>query len=645
MFNTLNGSHDQSICSVPEVNNSKLTTTSPAGAGEVNTGTSPVDARSNKRKVGDTSLDAGDTEDDEFRDSFDHDPLTTSTVIADHQENKNLAMSDNQGLLAKIQDLTDALTRQTEEHTKQMGEHMKQMGSLQAQLDKVISLMTEKDEELSRLRRQLEGEKIANNRLAEAVEREKDLAAAKVVAQPQLIPTWKRQGGANKVKGPAVFLTNVDSNSVSTQNRHALPNNITLPDEDMEVSQQDPKDDAQEADDEDDPQQGPSGTQPAKKKKATVGDKLPKEPKKQPKNLYIDLSVRELQENLSKLEGVAGKGNYYTAGVGKEKSTARGATEEINNRIIAWMDEMDIQYDVFPDKGDRLVKVALYKLGSYSAAEVKEMLDECEDLQVKPINVVVMMKFDHVEQKRVETSNFTVTFPPGTDVGEVKKVVAVGNLICKFDRLNKSKRPPYCNKCQRDGHVFIGCHHKVVCGKCGREHLTEDCTLHGPDALCTDFYCHRCKTKGHPAYYTKCPLRQPYFNAIARQKKANEMKQRSLAEKKDYNQQPAHLSAAELRKRAHKEKYSTPAAVQHATPMEAWANGPFQQQQRQQIPQLHDLFLYMQEQSKVHQQQHLQLTMDAIKAMQMTLAESITVSMTAAINSMVTNLISPNGGV
>lgn len=447
----------------------------------------------------------------------------------------------------------------------------------------------------------------------------------------------------------------MDANTVPTQNRHVLPDNVTVPDEEMEVTEYDPMADEEDAVEDDDDADSDETTQPRtsgtvppqqqqKKKKATVGDKLPKEPKKQPKNIYIDMSLRELQQNLSQLAGVAGKGKYYSGGVGKNKSTARGATEEINNLIIAWLDESGTQYDIHPAKGERFVKVALYKLGSYSAAEVKEMLDECEDLKVKPVNVVVMMKFDHTEKKRVETSNFTVTFPPGTNVVDVKKVMAVGNLICKFDRLNKSKRPPYCTKCQCDGHVRLGCHHKVVCGKCGQEHETDDCTEHGPDAVCTDFYCHRCKAKGHPAYYTKCPHRKPYFDAIARQRRAKDLKQRSLAENKDYNHKPAHLSAAEMRKRAHQEKYSAPTPVQHVGSMGAWATGPPQQQQ-QQTTQLHDLILFMQEQNKVNQQQHLQLTMEAVKAMQTTLADSITASMTMAINDMVTKLIIPNGGV
>lgn len=117
----------------------------------------------------------------EFEDATDTDTAPTtsaqlsSAAAVGHEYKKRSTMESNQELLDKIQYLTDAMTKQAEVTNKRQEEHNKQIQNLQDQLASLISLMTEKEAELSRMRQQIEVEKqITKNRIAEAVERKRD---------------------------------------------------------------------------------------------------------------------------------------------------------------------------------------------------------------------------------------------------------------------------------------------------------------------------------------------------------------------------------------------------------------------------------------------------------------------------------------
>lgn len=637
--------HDQSLDSVTEGNtvNIDLSTIPAIGPGEVVT-TTPTDTvvRNNKRKLEDphglthdaaqeyvSDYDEEEIEEyedtmsaTEFEDAVETDTetapatsaqLSSAAAAVGHEYEKRLTMESNQELLDKIQNLTDAMTKQAEEHNKRMQD-------LQDQLARLISLMTEKDEELSRLRRQIESDKqMAQTRIAEAVERDRDLAAAAAKKSTN----HPVQNKPKKTKGPAGLLDNSTSGSVPTQNRFN-----TLDDEDSESMVVDLPETTNGATGQaataqppppPQPQAGPSGIQ---KKKATVGDKLPKE--KQPDNLYFKYDVKKLEENLDQIPGV--KGNYYSSGISNNSSTARGANEHINKLITEHLDATNPDYHVHPKKGEVPLKVALYKLGGFQPAEVIDMLNNCQELMVKPTEVVIMKKFNHVTNERVNTSNFTVTFPAGTKLADLKKIHHLDHRAIKFDRLNKSKRPPYCTKCQSDGHVRWGCKHQVICGKCGQQHETNECPKFDKNALAKDMFCYRCAATGHPAFYTKCPHRKRFFDSIERQKKAREMKQRSLAEPMDNNRPTAKLSANKMRSLAHVIKYTTPAPVQQAVTTGAWTSAP-QLQHQQPNPEMRDFMAFLAEQNKdqnIRSQQNLL----AIQS----LADSLTSAIQALVN-------------
>ncbi|GFV41221.1 uncharacterized protein TNCV_2979751 [Trichonephila clavipes] len=66
----------------------------------------------------------------------------------------------------------------------------------------------------------------------------------------------------------------------------------------------------------------------------------------------------------------------------------------------------------------------------------------------------------------------------------------------------ESKGATQCFQCNQFNHTAENCHLIPRCSKCGEEHQTRDCQIKRLDTP----YCINCKTYGHMANYSKCPL-------------------------------------------------------------------------------------------------------------------------------------------
>lgn len=58
---------------------------------------------------------------------------------------------------------------------------------------------------------------------------------------------------------------------------------------------------------------------------------------------------------------------------------------------------------MFPHKDEAPFKAVLYGLEVYNAEQVKQMMDECPELLIKPRHVVRMTRFDRVKNEQVNT--------------------------------------------------------------------------------------------------------------------------------------------------------------------------------------------------------------------------------------------------
>lgn len=63
------------------------------------------------------------------------------------------------------------------------------------------------------------------------------------------------------------------------------------------------------------------------------------------------------------------------------------------------------------------------------------MLVESPSLPVKPLEVVLMRRYDHATRERTSTSNFTVTFPAGTRLSDLKKVDRLDHSTIKSEQV------------------------------------------------------------------------------------------------------------------------------------------------------------------------------------------------------------------
>ena len=65
------------------------------------------------------------------------------------------------------------------------------------------------------------------------------------------------------------------------------------------------------------------------------------------------------------------------------------------------------------------------------------------------------------------------------------------------------KEPKRCLKCQSLGtnHLAAACGSHNICGTCGKEHWTADCT----EADCDKFWCASCKVDSHASWDRLCP--------------------------------------------------------------------------------------------------------------------------------------------
>ncbi|GFU82431.1 nucleic-acid-binding protein from transposon X-element [Trichonephila clavipes] len=96
---------------------------------------------------------------------------------------------------------------------------------------------------------------------------------------------------------------------------------------------------------------------------------------------------------------------------------------------------------------------------------------------------------------------FLITLPRNIDNAKIFKVDKLANITVTVEGY-ESKGITQCYKCQKFNHTASNCHIKPRCLKCGEAHQTAQCLIQKVENL----YCINCKTYGHMANYSKCPL-------------------------------------------------------------------------------------------------------------------------------------------
>ncbi|GFV94207.1 nucleic-acid-binding protein from transposon X-element [Trichonephila clavipes] len=96
---------------------------------------------------------------------------------------------------------------------------------------------------------------------------------------------------------------------------------------------------------------------------------------------------------------------------------------------------------------------------------------------------------------------FLITLPRNIDNAKIFKVDKIANMTITVEGY-ESKGITQCYKCQKFNHTASNCHIKPRCLKCGEAHQTAQCLIQKVENM----FCINCKTYGHMANYSKCPL-------------------------------------------------------------------------------------------------------------------------------------------
>ncbi|GFW87044.1 nucleic-acid-binding protein from transposon X-element [Trichonephila clavipes] len=96
---------------------------------------------------------------------------------------------------------------------------------------------------------------------------------------------------------------------------------------------------------------------------------------------------------------------------------------------------------------------------------------------------------------------FLITLPRNIDNAKIFKADKIANITVTVEGY-ESKGITQCYKCQKFNHTASNCHIKPRCLKCGEAHQTAQCLIQKVENMC----CINCKTYGHMANYSKCPL-------------------------------------------------------------------------------------------------------------------------------------------
>ncbi|GFX21846.1 nucleic-acid-binding protein from transposon X-element [Trichonephila clavipes] len=96
---------------------------------------------------------------------------------------------------------------------------------------------------------------------------------------------------------------------------------------------------------------------------------------------------------------------------------------------------------------------------------------------------------------------FLVTLPRNIDNAKIFKINKLAYITIAIEGY-ESKGVTQCYQCQKFNHTASNCHIKPRCLKCGEAHQTSECQIQKVENM----YCINCKTYGHMANYSKCPL-------------------------------------------------------------------------------------------------------------------------------------------
>ncbi|GFV72678.1 nucleic-acid-binding protein from transposon X-element [Trichonephila clavipes] len=164
-------------------------------------------------------------------------------------------------------------------------------------------------------------------------------------------------------------------------------------------------------------------------------------------------------------------------------------------KLLHFVEENKFQFHSITPKQDRPIKVVIKGLPRDSNIE-----DIQEDLLEQGFHdCKVTQLIGKITKQKLPV--FMVTLPRNINNTKIFDLKYLSYLSIRVEGY-EGKGVTQCYSCNRFNHTAQNCHMNPRCIKCGQAHQTKEC----PIKRVENTYCINCKTYGHMANYSKCPL-------------------------------------------------------------------------------------------------------------------------------------------
>ncbi|GFY46800.1 RNA-directed DNA polymerase from mobile element jockey [Trichonephila inaurata madagascariensis] len=169
-------------------------------------------------------------------------------------------------------------------------------------------------------------------------------------------------------------------------------------------------------------------------------------------------------------------------------------TPSAYNRIRSLIDSEKLQSFTYQFPEEKVYKVVIR--GMPSDMPVEDIVEELEQLGIHPKECKVLIS----RKNGLPMPLFSVFLDKTSDNKNIYNLKELCSMKIEVDTMRRKFGPAQCYRCQGFFHSSRFCTRNPKCVKCGKPHLTKDCTkTRDEEPTC----CH-CQGK-HPANYTGCP--------------------------------------------------------------------------------------------------------------------------------------------
>lgn len=149
----------------------------------------------------------------------------------------------------------------------------------------------------------------------------------------------------------------------------------------------------------------------------------------------------------------------------------------VKGKIMAWLDEKQIEYNTFAERGQKrkafLLRGLMHGDDTFNINSIGSALHE-----VGVTGNAAITRFLTGFMKRNPNDNaapiYQITLDHDADDSNLLKIATINNFCVRFEKM-KPSRVIQCHRCQRFSHTAASCSHKYRCVQCVHSHEPGSC--------------------------------------------------------------------------------------------------------------------------------------------------------------------------